>query len=250
MKPILLKTQRLTIRPFGPEELQAYIDTIADPGLHSAYKDIHRKVHGNPENYPWYTYWQVSDARGPVGGILFYGIPNKLHEVSISFGIEDEFRDRGYEQETISAIRKWVYKNTASVNEGGRSVKRHCYYLLVKNEISDVTGRRQLEEVGFRMLEPDENNPESAYFITFIQEAPRIPYTGIGLAAGTVIGLAIAWILQARLVQEGSETLLSATSLILPCLIGGAAIGLAAGILADVIRNRARKIPTRPVSPS
>lgn len=232
---------KLTMHPFGEEELNQYISSLPDRNARMAYNEILRKVRNNPENSAFYTYWSVENAGTVIGGVLFYGIPNARHEAAVSYGIEDEYKTPEIEEEVISMIKKWIFHTPAVIEEGGKTIHRRCYYLRIKNEISDVEGRKLLERLGFRMLEPDENNPESAYCILFEQEAPKLSFTTIGLLTGLCLGVLIAWIYDAVRLKETLELSESGFSPFVLCSAIGLVVGIGLGYTLDAIEKRKRK---------
>ncbi len=58
----------------------------------------------------FYTMWIVIEKmeKSIIGGICFHGQPDKNGEVEIGYGIDNEFRNRGYMTETISGFILWA----------------------------------------------------------------------------------------------------------------------------------------------
>jgi RimJ/RimL family protein N-acetyltransferase len=65
------------------------------------------------EVHPWYTYWLVVVADEPYGAGLagFKGYPDGQGEAEIGYGIDPNYRGRGYTTEAVRALIAWAFFN-------------------------------------------------------------------------------------------------------------------------------------------
>lgn len=123
-----LKTERLRLLPLKSQQLALAIEdygqmqadlglrpvsTTLDEEMQYAMKVRLRKVLEDVENYLWLTNWAIvhKEDNQIIGFIILKGYPNEAGEVILGYGIEEEYRRRGYATEALKAINQWIFKN-------------------------------------------------------------------------------------------------------------------------------------------
>jgi [ribosomal protein S5]-alanine N-acetyltransferase len=84
------------------EETQDAIKNFLLPNLENSHKDV-----------LFSTMWIVIDKKekAMIGGICFHGEPNENGEVEIGYGIDYEYRNKGFMSETIAGLIQWLKNN-------------------------------------------------------------------------------------------------------------------------------------------
>lgn len=124
MQPI--HTPRLTLLPLTPQQL-AYFPAPLEPLEAALGLRLSRTMLTEPvrraigikqqklarmeaADHAWSTYWVVVVTAESVGAgmIGFKGAPNKRGRVEIGYGIDPDFRGRGYTTEAARALIEWA----------------------------------------------------------------------------------------------------------------------------------------------
>jgi len=125
---ITIKTKRLQIMPLNAKQLLLAVEdfqqleqeigvtvtrTKPDEELRYAMKVRRRKVLEDEEHYLWLTNWAIvsADTNCIVGFIMLKGVPNDVGEVIIGYGIESEYRCKGYATEAVNGFINWIFEN-------------------------------------------------------------------------------------------------------------------------------------------
>ena len=159
---IKLVTERLNILPLQAHNLALSVDnyekmqielglrvssTTLDEGMQYAMKVRLRKVLENVENYLWLTNWDIihKEKNQIIGFIMLKGCPNKMGEVIVGYGIEEEYRKNGYATEALKKLTKWIFENPKALS------------IIADTEKMNVPSHKVLKNVGaIKYKETDE----------------------------------------------------------------------------------------------
>lgn len=66
------------------------------------------------KNYLFYTYWVIVRKEDDMllGDIGFKGIPGGNGEIEVGYGIDDEYRGKGYMTEALKAMIGWAFEQS------------------------------------------------------------------------------------------------------------------------------------------
>jgi len=122
----MIETSRLIIKPLSYNELIKHIKSPGDLADDLALKpskslidketqeailnDLLPNLSDLTKDPLFYTMWIIIERREKsiIGGICFHGQPDKNGEVEIGYGIDNEYRNKGYMTETISGFILWA----------------------------------------------------------------------------------------------------------------------------------------------
>ena len=122
----MLETKRLILRPLTYEQLVKYIkcdnsleleldlnetSRTISPELKEAFEQtILPNVADKTKNYLYSTLWTaISKTENKmIGDLCIVGEPNADGEIEIGYGTYDEFQNRGFMTEIVSAIVEWT----------------------------------------------------------------------------------------------------------------------------------------------
>jgi predicted acetyltransferase len=124
---LIIESKRLVIRSLSYKELVKYSEgknpftginvtfaknEIEEPLRPVIQNKVIPNVKNETKNVLFYTLWLVVEKRfnGSVGSIMFKGPPDAEGKVEIGYGIHEEFQNRGYMTEAISAFCKWAFE--------------------------------------------------------------------------------------------------------------------------------------------
>jgi [ribosomal protein S5]-alanine N-acetyltransferase len=145
-------TKRLTILPLSVAQLELLLTDrellhaqleleppkiMFDENTQEAMKWLLEQSHKNPTQYLWTTSWQIiaNDINAIVGSACFKGAPDKCGEVEIGYGIDEQYRCKGYMTEAAAAMCQWALKQngvasviaeTEHFNTASQQVLTHC----------------------------------------------------------------------------------------------------------------------------
>ncbi len=124
----MIETNRLIIKPLSYNELIKHIkspnDLANDFGLkpskslldketqEAILNDLLPNLSDLTKDPLFYTMWIVieKNEKAIIGGICFHGEPDNNGEVEIGYGIDNDYRNKGYMTETISGLIHWIKK--------------------------------------------------------------------------------------------------------------------------------------------
>lgn len=110
MTEYTLRTARLLLVPADLEELRVKFDGPdgTPPGVSPQWIDKLRAASG-PD--PWEFGYTVllAESQQPIGGVSFKGAPGPDGVVEIAYGIDEEFRLRGYATEAAGALVTFAF---------------------------------------------------------------------------------------------------------------------------------------------
>ena len=107
---MLLNTERLLIYPAGDDRLRALAASETDAELKGAYDEMLQGCLQHPEDRLWYTAWFIALQRSPqtvIGNLGFKG-PGSAGTVELGYGLESDYRGKGYMTEAVKAICAWA----------------------------------------------------------------------------------------------------------------------------------------------
>lgn len=159
----MIETDRLLIKPLSYDELIKHIkspnDLANDLGLspsislidketqEAILNDLLPNLSDLTKDPLFYTMWIVIEKNGKaiIGGICFHGEPDDNGEVEIGYGIDNDYRNKGYMTETIAGLIHWI-KNRNEI----KTIK-------ALTEKSNLPSIQVLKRNNFKISEQDEN---------------------------------------------------------------------------------------------
>ncbi|MGB3367672.1 MAG: GNAT family N-acetyltransferase [Acidaminobacteraceae bacterium] len=150
---IKLETERLILVPLDANDLASSIedyskmesdlglkvtDTILDDEMKSEAEVMLKKVIDDSENYLWLTNWAVvlKKENKIIGNIVINGYPNQSGEVIVEYGINEDYRNKGYASESLKELINWIFRNLKSTG------------VVVDTKKENIAAHKVLENVG------------------------------------------------------------------------------------------------------
>jgi RimJ/RimL family protein N-acetyltransferase len=167
----MIETSRLIIRPLSHNELIKHIKSPGDLADDLALKpskslidketqeailnDLLPNLSDLTKDPLFYTMWIIIERREKsiIGGICFHGQPDKNGEVEIGYGIDNEYRNKGYMTETNSGFIHWAKNRgdikaikavTDRVNLSSVQVLKKNYFKISEQDDNVVTMKLEL----------------------------------------------------------------------------------------------------------
>lgn len=104
----MIITERLIIRMSTDDEMRKMIAEAEIDELKQAYSEMLSGAVNNPEDRHWYVMWRAEFEDGThIGDLSFKGFENGVAE--IGYGINEEFRCKGYATEAVTALSHWAF---------------------------------------------------------------------------------------------------------------------------------------------
>ena len=159
----MIETDRLLIKPLSYDELIKHIkspnDLANDLGLspsislidketqEAILNDLLPNLSDLTKDPLFFTMWIVieKNEKAIIGGICFHGEPDDNGEVEIGYGIDNDYRNKGYMTETIAGLIHWI-KNRNEI----KTIKA----LTDKSNLPSI---QVLKKNKFKISEQDEN---------------------------------------------------------------------------------------------
>jgi GrpB-like predicted nucleotidyltransferase (UPF0157 family)/RimJ/RimL family protein N-acetyltransferase len=158
-----LETERLTLLPLNRAELWHYLNrprqleaalhcdlsraVLADPVPGVIRSKMRNSAYASISQVLWHTYWLIivrSENYG-AGLIGYKGVPGPDGTVEIGYGIDPDFRRRGYMTESAAALVDWALAQPG------------CQSITACTEKENAASIRVLEKLGFSLVkETDE----------------------------------------------------------------------------------------------
>lgn len=161
---LIFETERLICKPLKINDFHnaiyksdQFIKDFSSPFPKSAYYGednfkkiasyIYMKAKSDEKNYYWFTPWIITLKKNHkiIGIVNLKGPMTDDKEVTIGYGIEPEYRGKGYASETIKGIMRWVKEHsnpkriiafTAKDNKKSHIVLRNNHFIIY-NEIEN-----------------------------------------------------------------------------------------------------------------
>jgi ribosomal-protein-alanine N-acetyltransferase len=156
-KRMLIKTERLIIRPFREENADAlyriktdpqvmefcpdFLDVGAERADMQRYIRAFQKIEDTGDIDTWRCYAIVSKETGEVMGALTFCKQNMLHEYDLGWMMIGAYTGKGYASEAAEAFAE-EFCRTHGVD-----------YLTVVMDVDNPASRRTAEKSGFRLFE-------------------------------------------------------------------------------------------------
>jgi RimJ/RimL family protein N-acetyltransferase len=105
-----------------------------------------RKVLEDMDNYLWLTNWAIvlKEENQIIGFIMIKGYPNEFGEVILGYGIDEEYRRKGYATETLKGLTEWVFQNPKAL------------YVIADTEKDNIPSHKTLQKLGAIKYKEDE----------------------------------------------------------------------------------------------
>jgi len=157
----ILETKKLKLIPLDAQNLRWSIedhgkmernlgvkitDTELEEPVKTAMRTSLQKVIENKEDYLWYTNWVIvfKKENKIIGGLCFKGYPDEKGKVEIGYGMQDEYRCKGYATEAVKELINWAFSFN-NVTE-----------IIAETEKDNLASHRVLEKVGMEKYEENE----------------------------------------------------------------------------------------------
>ena len=135
---MILETKRLRIHVASEEEMTEFIRTQTDEVLIKAYGEMLQGCLDCPDRWEWYAIWMIENKDGAhVGDLSFKGL-GADGCAEIGYGIDEEFRGKGYATEAVAAAVSWaldqpgvtrVEAETEPDNKASQRVLEKCGFI-------------------------------------------------------------------------------------------------------------------------
>ena len=138
MTDLLIQTAHLRLSLRTLAEMEALRAQETDPEMRKAYGEMLNLMRAEPGNEEYTCDWKIHLPDGRViGGAGFKGTPSADGDVEIGYGIDEQYRCRGYATEAVQAMTAW-----ALAQPGVRRV-------LAQTEPGNAISQRVLQKCGF-----------------------------------------------------------------------------------------------------
>ena len=125
-KMFILETEKLKLIPLDANNLRYSIedrqkmewnlgvkitDTELEKPLSEAMRTSLEMVLENKKDYLWFTSWEIvlKKENRIIGGLCFKGCPDEKGRVEIGYGMQDEYRCKGYMTEAVKELINWAF---------------------------------------------------------------------------------------------------------------------------------------------
>ena len=133
----MIETNRLRIYPASREQMEAFIAAQTDEILKAAYSEMLDGCLAHPGQWEWYAVWMMELKDGThIGELCFKGL-SEDGTAELGYGVAEEYRNRGYAAEAVSALVDWAFRQPGVVG------------ITAETEASNTASRRVLEKTGF-----------------------------------------------------------------------------------------------------
>ena len=112
--------------------------------------------------HPWYTYWLTLITHNNFGAGLigFKGVSAGYKQVEIGYGIDPDYRNKGYTTESAQALIQWAFQD------------ERCKSVVACDVLNDnLASIRVLDKLGFEIYE---RNPNTSSYIIHKKESKRV----------------------------------------------------------------------------
>lgn len=168
----MIETERLIINPLSLNELirhiKSSVELAKDLGLkpskslidketqEAILNDLLPGLSDLSKDPLFYTMWIIieKNEKAIIGGICFHGEPDNNGEVEIGYGIDSDYRNKGYMTDTISGFIEWI---------GNRDDIRTIKAITDKTNLASI---RVMIKNNFFISEQDENSVTMKFEIT------------------------------------------------------------------------------------
>ena len=157
----ILETNKLKLIPLDAHNLRYSIenrrkmernlgvkitDTELEEPVKTAMKTSLKMVLENKKDYLWFTSWEIilKKENRIIGGLCFKGCPNEKGRVEIAYGMQDEYRCKGYMTEAVKELINWAFTQEKVLS------------VIAETEKDNLPSHRVLEKVGMQKYQENE----------------------------------------------------------------------------------------------
>ena len=159
----MIETDRLIIKPLSYDELSKHLispeELANDLGLTASQSLKDKETNDaimndllpglkDPAKDPsFYTMWIVIEKskNAIIGGICFHGEPDEEGTVEIGYGIDNDYRNKGFMTETLKGIILWLRNN------------KKVRIIQAETDSANISSIKVLEKNGFDLFKRDKN---------------------------------------------------------------------------------------------
>lgn len=146
-----IQTGRLKLRPLTQYEMVKQIEREEDAHMKGAYTEMLGGIRAHPDQWLWYTDWDISQKDGvTIGGIGYKG-PPKRNRVEVGYEIQTPFQRRGYATEAVLAMAEWAFEKAKELR-----------FIEAEIEPGNAASLRVLQKAGFLPAGMGEEGPRLA----------------------------------------------------------------------------------------
>ena len=147
----MIETNRLKIYAASKEQMEAFILEQSDDILKAAYTEMLDGCLAHPDRWEWYAIWMIELKDGTHVGDLCYKGLNADGSVEIGYGLEENYRGRGYAAEAVCAMVDWAFRQPGVT----------C--VTAETEETNYASQRVLRKAGF--IPTGETGEEGPLFV-------------------------------------------------------------------------------------
>ena len=121
-------------------------DTELEEPVKKAMRTSLKMVLENTKDYLWFTSWEIvlKKENRIIGGLCFKGCPDEKGRVEIAYGMQDEYRGKGYMTEAVKELINWAFTQEKVLS------------VIAETEKNNLPSHRVLEKVGMQKYEENE----------------------------------------------------------------------------------------------
>ncbi len=109
----MIDTKRLKIYAASEEQMKVFIAAQTVDVLKAAYSEMLDGALTHPDEWEWYAIWMIEMKDGThIGELCFKGV-DESGSTEIGYGISEEYQNRGYATEAVSAVVDWALRQNA-----------------------------------------------------------------------------------------------------------------------------------------
>lgn len=160
-KMFILETEKLKLIPLDANNLRYSIedrqkmewnlgvkitDTELEKPLSEAMRTSLEMVLENKKHYLWFTSWEIvlKKENRIIGGLCFKGCPDEKGRVEIGYGMQDEYKCKGYMTEAVKELIDWAFRFN------------HVTEVIAETEKDNLPSHRVLEKIGMEKYKENE----------------------------------------------------------------------------------------------
>ena len=157
----ILETEKLKLIPLDAQNLRWSIedrqkmernlgvkitDTELEEPVKKAMRTSLKMVLENKKDYLWFTSWEITlkIENRIIGGLCFKGCPDEKGRVEIAYGMQDEYRCKGYMTEAVKELINWAFTQEKVLS------------VIAETEKDNLPSHRVLEKIGMEKYEEKE----------------------------------------------------------------------------------------------
>jgi len=152
-KMFILETKKLKLIPLDVHNLRYSIkdrqkmernlgvkitNTELEEPVKTTMRTSLKMVLENKKDYLWFTSWEIvlKKENRIIGGLCFKDCPDQQGRVEIAYGMQDEYRCKGYATEAVKGLINWAFSFN-NITE-----------IIAETEKDNLPSHRVLEKVG------------------------------------------------------------------------------------------------------